>query len=124
MEPPVAVHVTAVLEAPVTTAVNCCAAPGCKFMIVGETDTCTLGVGWMVICAEAVLVESAAEVAVTAKLPADVPAVKRPVVETVPPVAVQLTWVLELPVTVAPNCCVCPGFKVALNGETETCTVG
>ena len=58
--------------------------------------------------AVAFLVVSAAEVAVTVKLPAVWPAVKRPVLDMPPPVAVQVTPVLDDPVTVAVNCCVWP----------------
>ena len=70
------------------------------------------------------MVVSAAEVAVTVKLPAVDPAVKRPVVETVPPVAVQLTAVFEVPVTVAVNCWVAPVCTVAEVGEIVTETTG
>ena len=76
----------------------------------------------MVTCAEAVFVVSAAEVAVTTKFPAFDPAVNNPALEIVPPVAVQVTAVFELPVTVAANCCVCPGCKVALAGDSVSCT--
>ena len=79
----------------------------------------------MVMPADAAFVESATDVAVTLKaLPAVEPAVNKPLLETVPPVAVQVTAVLELPVTVAVNCCVCPGCRVALVGDTWTETVG
>src|SRR6185312_15762507 len=75
----------------------------------------------MVTLAEADFDESAAEVAVTVKPPAADPAVNKPLLETVPPVAVHVTAVLELPVTVAVNCCVCPGCRVAPVGETLIC---
>ena len=75
----------------------------------------------MVTVAEAAFVGSATEIAVTAKLPPAVgPAVNRPLLETVPPVAVHVTAVLALPVTLAINCRVCPGCNVVLVGETET----
>lgn len=57
---------------------------------------------------------SAALVAVTLKFPALDPAVYSPPVETVPPVAVQVTLVFELPVTVAENCC---GLPVCTDAE-------
>ncbi len=77
MVPPVAVHVTAVLELPVTVAVNCWVCPGCNVALVGETVTPTDGC--TVTCAVADLVESATEVAVTVKLePAVFPAVNKP----------------------------------------------
>src|ERR1041385_4413269 len=79
----------------------------------------------MVTCAEAFFVESAADVAVTVKLlPAVDPAVYRPLLETVPPVAAHVTAVLELPVTAAANCRVWPGWSVAVVGEIVTLTPG
>lgn len=59
-------------------------------------------------------------VAVTVKAPAVAPAVKRPEVEIVPPVADQVTPVLEVPVTVAENCCVVPVCTLAEVGLTIT----
>jgi hypothetical protein len=50
-------------------------------------------------------------------------AVNNPELETVPAVAVQLTAVLLVPVTVAVNCCVPPDATFALVGEIATCTV-
>jgi len=122
--PPVAVHVTAVLLLPVTVAVNCCVAPASNVAVVGATVTETVGAALTVTAAVADLVISATEVAFTEKLPAVVPAVKRPAVETVPPVAVHVTAVLLLPVTVAVNCCVPPVSTVAVVGATVTETVG
>jgi len=49
-------------------------------------------------------------------------AVKRPPDVTVPPLAVQLTAVLLLPVTVSVNCLVPPELTVAVVGETVTDT--
>jgi hypothetical protein len=43
MVPPVAVHVTAVLLAPVTVAVNCCVPPAVNVTDVGDTLTDTAG---------------------------------------------------------------------------------
>jgi hypothetical protein len=120
IDPPVAVHVTAVLALPVTVAVNCCVCPTCSVALVGDIVTETTGVGLMVTLAEALFVESATDVAVTMKLPVVEPAVNRPAVEIVPPVAVQVTAVLELPVTAAVNCRVWVGCKVALVGESVT----
>jgi hypothetical protein len=97
--------VTAVFEVPVTVAVNCWLCPGDRTGLVGEIETETATGCWTVTPAEAALVESAAEVAVTAKaLPADDPAVNKPVLEIVPPVAVHATAVFALPVTAAENC--------------------
>ena len=58
----------------------------------------------------------------TENVPVVVPAVKRPVEETVPPVAVQVTAVLAALVTVAANCCVPPVKTVAAGGEMLTPT--
>ncbi len=119
--PPVAVQVTAVLDVPVTVAVNCRVCPACTVALAGEIVTVTAA--GIVTAAEADFVESATEVAVTEKLlPVVDPAVNRPVPEIVPPVAVQVTAVLDMPVTVAVNCRVCPACTVALVGETETLT--
>ena len=71
---------------------------------VGATVMDTAGAGWIVTAAEAVFVESATEVAVTMKeVPAVDPAVNKPPLEIVPPVAVHVTAIFELPVTVAVN---------------------
>jgi len=122
--PPVAVQVTAVLELPVTVAVNCWVAPACTDAVTGEMLTLIAGAAWIVTLALADLVVSAAEVAVTVKLPAVAPAVKRPAFEIVPPVAVQLTAVFEAPVTVAVNCLVAPVCTDAVVGEMLTLTTG
>ena len=69
--------------------------------------------------ADADLVGSAMLVTVTVIVVALVTegAVKKPVVETVPPLAVQLAPVLVLPVTVSVNCLVPPELTVAVVGE-------
>lgn len=75
----------------------------------------------------AVAVGAATLAAVTAYVePADVPAVKTPWVLMLPPLAVQVTLVLELPVTVAVKATDCPGCRTALPGEmvTTTCCTG
>lgn len=46
-----------------------------------------------------------------------------PVPDTVPPVAVHVTAVFELPLTVAVKLCVPPVVKLAVVGETLTDTV-
>src|SRR5882724_6958804 len=102
-----------------TVAVNCWVPPGCSVMFAGDTETCPVCAGCTVTCAEAAFVESATEVAVTTELlPAVDPAVNRPLLEMVPPVDVHATAVLELPVTVAVNCCICPGCRLTFVGET------
>jgi hypothetical protein len=78
-----------------------------------------------VTCAEADFEGSATEVAVTVtemELPEMLEgAVYNPLALTVPPpLADQVTLVLEVPVTVAVNCCVTPASKVTLAGDTLT----
>ena len=48
----------------------------------------------------------------------------KPELETVPPVAVQVTAVFVVPVTVAANCCVADVCKDAEVGLTEMLTTG
>jgi hypothetical protein len=80
----------------------------------------------IVTVADADLVVSATEVAFTVAVDmfATVAgAVYKPLEETVPPpVNDHVTAVLELPVTVAVNCCVPPPISVAVVGETDTFT--
>jgi hypothetical protein len=66
--------------------------------------------------------ESAALVAVTAKVPALLPAVYRPEEEMEPPVADQVIAVFEDPVTVAENCFVEPVCTEAEVGVMDTVT--
>jgi hypothetical protein len=122
--PPVAVQVTPVFELPVTVAENCRVCPGCKVTLVGDTEICTLGAACTVTAAVPDLLESATEVAVTVKLPGVAPAVKTPPADIVPPVAVQVTEVLEDPVTEAVNVCWPPESTVAVAGATVTLTAG
>jgi len=91
---------------PVTVAVNCCVPLVRSEAEAGEIVTRTTGAVVTVTVADADLVLSSALVAFTVKLPAVLGAVKRPLVETLPPVADQVTAVLLEPVTVAVNCCV------------------
>jgi hypothetical protein len=74
-------------------------------------------------------VESACEVAVTltvAGFGSAAGAAYSPVLETVPldapPFTLQVTPVLDVPVTVAANCCVFAVATVAVGGATETLT--
>jgi hypothetical protein len=66
--PPVAVHVTAVFELPVTVAVNCCVTDVCKDAEVGLIEMLTTEVTVTVALADFVV--SAALVAVTVYVPA------------------------------------------------------
>src|ERR1700747_1429462 len=78
----------------------------------------------MVTIADADLVGSATLVAVTENVVVLVTmgAVKRPLVEIVPPLAVHFTAVLVLPVTLSVNCLVAPELTVAVVGEMVTAT--
>ena len=102
---------TAVFVVPVTVAVNCCLAPGTTLATDGETETATGST--TVTMAEADLVVSACEVAVTltvAGVGTEVGAVYRPARLMVPhpdplqPDRLQVTALLVVPVTVALNC--------------------
>jgi hypothetical protein len=73
--PPVAVHVTAVFEAFVTVAVNCCVPLVNKVVLVGERVTLTGCGAGIVMAAVALLVVSWTLVAFTMKEPAVEPAV-------------------------------------------------
>ena len=130
---PLTLQVTAVLKVLRTVAVNCWVLPATTSSEVGDTDTETGG--RMVTEADADLVESATEVAVTvtwAGLGTDPGAVKRPEDETVPqedpeqplPVTLQVTAVLVVLRTVAVNCWVFAATTCAEVGEMETETGG
>ena len=122
--PPLATdQVTAVFVEPVTVAVNCCVAPVVTVALFGVTLTLTAVGAFTVTLALAFLVVSAALVAVTVYVPAVLGAVNRPLEETDPLLADQVTAVLVEPVTVALNCCVAPVLIVALVGATLMPTV-
>jgi uncharacterized protein (DUF2237 family) len=128
---PERLHFTAVFVVPVTLAVNCCLAPITTFAEDGETETATGGN--TVTVAEADLLGSACEVAVTVTVGGvgtEAGAVYRPATVMVPhvgplqpvPEIVQVTVVLIVPVTVAVNCCLAPVTTFAEDGDTETAT--
>src|SRR6266852_628175 len=71
---------------------------------------------------EADLVGSATLVAVTVSVPAEFGAVYSPLELMVPPLAIQVTTVFELPVTVAVNCCVALICRLVDDGLTVTAT--
>ena len=129
MVPALAVQLTAVSLLPETVSVNCLVPPELTVAVIGEmpTETDCAG-GWTVTVADADLVGSATLVTVTVIVVVLVTdgAMKRPVVETVPPLAVQLAPVLVLPVTVSVNCLLPPELTVAEVGEilTETACAG
>ena len=106
-------QVTAVLEVPVTVAVNCCVPKLGTFGDAGETVTVTLFCTVVVIVtiADADTLESFMEVTVTvisAGVGTTAGAVYNPAEVIVPfpdpPVTLQVTPVLNVPVTVAVNC--------------------
>lgn len=118
------VHVTFVLAAPVTVAVNCCVWPCPRIAVVGATVTPT--VGFSVTVALADLLVSATLVAVTVTVCCAVTlagAVYKPLALTVPVPAGLIDHVTVAglsPVTVAVNCCVAPCNRVAVAGEMVT----
>ena len=118
--PPVADQVTAVLELPLTAAVNCCDPPVESDAEPGEIVTATVAV--TVTAAEADLLVSATLVAVTTKLPALMGAVYIPPEETLPPLAFQVTDVLLVPLTLAVNCWLMPNASDDELGNTATAT--
>ena len=124
---------TAVLDVPLTDAVNCCSVSTATSAVVGETLTEIAG---KTVTTEVPdLVESATDFPVTvtcAGLGTTAGAVYRPLDEMVPqltpeqptPDTPQLTAVFVVPVTVAANCCVCPTTICAVVGERWTTTGG
>ena len=121
-DPPVADHVTDVLDEPATEAVNCCVPPVTRVAEVGVIETDTDVAALTVTVAEADLLVSAALVAFTVYVPAVLGAVYRPELDTVPPVADQVTEVFVEPVTEAVNCCVAPAISEVDVGLMETAT--
>ena len=92
-------------------------------------DTVTVTAGVTVTLAVADLVGSCTLVAVTVTvcgLPSVAGAVYRPPLEIVPTAGLtdHVTAVFVVPVTVAVNCCVCDGVKLAVDGLTVTCMGG
>jgi hypothetical protein len=118
--PPVADQVTAVLLEPVTVALNCFVPPGVSEADVGLIEIATAVGTVTVTAADADFVGSAALFAVTVYVPAVLGAVYRPEVDTLPPVAAQVTAVLLEPLTVAVNCLVPPVVSEAEVGLTDT----
>lgn len=136
--PCVSVQFTPVLFVPVTVAVNACAWPTPTLAVEGETEMLTFCV--MVIIADADMVASAAEVAVSVTVPACVGgvagavyAVAAPLVvlageivphpgeQAAPPcVSAQVTPVLGVPETMAINAWLWPTGTLAAVGDTVT----
>jgi hypothetical protein len=93
-----------VLLDPLTVAVNCWVAPVCTAADDGLIETATLIGAVTVTVADADLLLSATLVPRTVYVPAVAGAVYSPPVEMVPAVALQVTAVLVVPVSVAVNC--------------------
>jgi hypothetical protein len=122
-EPPVADQLRAVLVVPVTVAVNCFVPPVASVAELGAMETATTCGALTLTLADADWVGSATLVAVMMNVPALLGAVYRPPAEIEPPVADHVTAVLELPLTVAVNCCDPPVVSDAEAGEIATATV-
>ena len=122
--PMLADQVTLVFEVLLTVAVNCWVPADSTVVEFGETVTLTAAGGLMVSEEWADLVVSATLVAVTVALVDEVTlgAVNSPLLEMVPPLAVQVTAVFEVLLTVAVNCWVPPEIRVDEVGETATLT--
>jgi len=100
-------QVTPVLVVPCTLAVNCFVLPDVRDVLVGETVTLMVDAAEVTATfALALFVVSAVLVAVTVTfvLLLTVGAVKRPLLDTVPPVELQVTALLVEPLTAALNC--------------------
>ena len=115
-------QVTAVFEALLTVAENCCVSPEARLAEVGVMEIETAGSGLIETEARALLVGSATLVAVTVTLAGDAAlgAVNRPLEEIVPVEASQVTAGFEALLTVAENCWVPPGATLACVGVIET----
>jgi hypothetical protein len=119
---------TPVFVDPVTEAVNCCVAPCDNVTLAGDRER--LSGGFNVTVAVAVLVPSAALVAVTVTVccvETLAGAVYKPAALIVPaPVGliVHVTVVFEDPVTVGVNCWVAPWDSDTVEGVTDTLTGG
>jgi hypothetical protein len=123
-------QVTAVLGAPFTDAVNCCAPKSATVAALGETVTVLATAAVTVTVADPDLGEFACEVAMTltvAGFGTVDGAVYSPPLEIVPfdapPLTLQVTAMFDVPVTVAVNCSVFPVATLALAGATETVIV-
>src|SRR6266850_2005879 len=127
MLPPLAVQVTAVLALPVTVAVNCLVAPVCRLTVPGVIVTEIREGGGSVdtvTVAKSDLEPSAWLVGVTMKVPAEPGVVYIPDEGTAPPLAVQFTAVLFVPLALAVNCCWPFTCKRAVCGLTLTVVEG
>jgi hypothetical protein len=120
----VAVQVTRVLELPLTEALNFNDSTGNNDADEGLILTATNAAAgaWIVIAAVADFVLSARLVAVTVAVPGLLPAVNTPAGVIVPPVAVHVTLVSLVPVTLALKLWLEPSFRVNDDGLILTAT--
>jgi hypothetical protein len=98
-------------------AVNCLEFPAVKLVLVGEIVMLTTGATATVALARFVLSAALVAVTVTFVLLVTFGAVKRPLLETVPAVELQVTPVLVEFLTVALNCWDPPDPRFVLVGE-------
>jgi hypothetical protein len=125
---PLTCQVTEVFGDPLTEAVNCWLPKLGTVTVLGETLTPPEDVVLVTVTvADADFVVSACDIAVTVTgeaLGTAEGAVYKPVLEMLPfvdpPATLHVTPVLDVPVTVAVNCCVCPTPTLAVVGEMET----
>jgi hypothetical protein len=122
--PALALQLTPVFDVFVTEAAKRWLPPDTRLDEVGETATLTATAGFTVIVDCACLVGSATLVAVTLAVAGAVTlgAVNTPLLDIVPPLALQVTAVFEVLLTVAVNCWVAPEMRLEEVGETTTPT--
>ena len=122
---PFTVQVTAVFAVPVTVGVKVCVAPTNTLAVVGEMDTTTAGRIAVVVEPEKPAGLTVVAVIVTvAGLGTAAGAVNSPVLLMVPALAVQVTLVFAVPVTVVVNCCCWLTMTLVPDGLTVTAGSG
>jgi len=122
---PLTVQVTAVFAVPVTVGVKVCVAPTNTLAVVGEMDTTTAGRIVVVVEPEKPAGLTVVAVIVTvAGLGTAAGAVNSPVLLMVPALAVQVTLVFAVPVTVVVNCCCWLTMTLVPDGLTVTAGSG
>jgi len=117
-------HVTFVLASPETVAVNCCVWPCPRIAVPGATVTVTGGTRLTLAVADFEVSETLVAVTVTVWAEVTVAGAvysPAPLIVPVPAGEIdQVTFVLASPVTVAVNCRVAEGPKLAVVGDTMT----
>jgi hypothetical protein len=126
MVPGLALQTTLVFEVLLTVAAKCRLPPEDKLLELGLTATLIDTAGLTLTVDWACLVLSAALVAVTVAVVAEltVGAVNIPALEIVPALALQVTAVFGVLLTVATNCCLAPESKLEVSGVSTTATTG